>query len=98
MFKIIVNGETYGYGKNLYSDRYLSYSSQTVKNANMNHINFYGNNMADSFRYCSNLQSVTNINENVDSMDQLLNGENVKLDFEIRTQETDNELILKSSA
>lgn len=39
----------------------------------------------------------TNINENVDSMDQLLNGENVKLDFEIRTQETDNELILKSS-
>ena len=62
--------------------------TQISKTVNFN-VDWYGTTKAGI--------SVTNIKNEVDDMEQLINGQNLNLEFEIKTEEKNNKLILSSS-
>ena len=62
--------------------------TQITKTVNFN-VDWYGTTKAGI--------SVTNIKNEVDDMEQLINGQNLNLEFEIKTEEKNNKLILSSS-
>ena len=68
MFNIVVNGEVVGNGNSLQSSSDIVRSNINIVNVDCNHIPFKNNKMDLSFKDCSNLVSITNINDNVTNM------------------------------